>query len=63
MSRNLFKTRICERCGREFVVAPSHIFKEGGKYYCKWTCYTHRNDKTEYEESPMFGKAKEDEKD
>lgn len=35
---------ICERCGQMFIVAPMHRFKVGSKYYCKWTCYNHRND-------------------
>ena len=34
----------CKKCGREFVPAPLHRFKVGGKYYCKWTCYNHRAD-------------------
>lgn len=41
----------CRRCGRNFVPAPEHRFKEqiGGtlRYYCSWTCYNHRKDKTE----------------
>lgn len=41
------KTVICKKCGREFIPAPMHIFKDRHKYYCKWTCYNHRNDKTE----------------
>lgn len=39
-----FRTVICEKCGKEFIPAPQHIFKSNGKYYCKWTCYNHRND-------------------
>ena len=38
------KLVVCKKCGREFVPAPMHRFKEGGKYYCKWTCYNHRRD-------------------
>lgn len=40
----IFRTVICAKCGREFIPAPQHIFKAGGKYYCKWTCYNHRHD-------------------
>ena len=36
----------CEKCGKVFFPTPQHIFKDGKKYYCKWTCYNHRNDKT-----------------
>ncbi len=38
------RTAICAKCGREFIPAPQHIFKIGGKNYCKWTCYNHRHD-------------------
>lgn len=41
------RTAICEKCGQEFIPAPMHRFKVGGKYYCKWTCYNHRNDEPE----------------
>lgn len=34
----------CEKCGRIFCPTTYHIFKVGRKYYCKWTCYNHRND-------------------
>jgi predicted nucleic acid-binding Zn-ribbon protein len=40
----------CAKCGKLFIPAPEHIFKAGSKtgtnYYCKWTCYNHRNDNT-----------------
>ena len=41
------RTVVCQKCGKEFTPAPMHIFKVGRKYYCKWTCYNHRNDKPE----------------
>jgi hypothetical protein len=37
----------CKKCGKEFIPAPYHIYRDGSKYYCKWTCYNHRNDKPE----------------
>ena len=46
-----FRTVACERCGQMFIPAPQHIFKVGSKYYCKWTCYNHRNDKIKEDES------------
>lgn len=36
--------KYCAKCGKSFIPAPEHIFKCGSKYYCKWTCYLHRND-------------------
>lgn len=41
----IIRTAICAKCGREFIPAPQHVFKKNGRYYCKWTCYNHRNDK------------------
>lgn len=35
----------CKKCGKEFIAAPEHIYHEGTKYYCSWTCYLHRNDR------------------
>lgn len=43
----LFRTVVCKKCGQVFIPAPMHIYKDGNRYYCKWTCYNHRNDKTE----------------
>lgn len=34
----------CAKCGKNFVVAPEHIFIAGRKRYCKWSCWNHRND-------------------
>ena len=36
----------CAKCGKTFTPAPYHVFKSNNKYYCKWTCYNHRNDIT-----------------
>lgn len=50
-----FRTVVCEKCGQVFIPAAMHIYKTKGKYYCKWSCYNHRNDntkeKTAYENS------------
>lgn len=34
----------CPICGRRFIRAPKHLYKEGKKCYCSWTCFMHRND-------------------
>ena len=32
--------RKCSQCGREFVPAPYHVFKEyGGKLFCSYSCH------------------------
>ena len=39
------KTQFCRKCGKEFVPAPEHRFVDSfGRYYCKWTCYNHRDE-------------------
>lgn len=46
----LIKEKKCAKCGKNFIVAIEHRYKEHGKFYCSWTCYNHRNDdKTEGE--------------
>lgn len=35
---------ICPKCGKNFIPAPMHVYKEYGRVYCSWTCYNHRND-------------------
>ena len=56
MSEFKMRTAICAKCGKEFLPAPYHVFKYNKRYYCKWTCYNHRKDKTKeesaYEEKP-----------
>lgn len=35
----------CRKCGKIFIPAPLHIYKDKSRWYCSWTCYNHRNDK------------------
>ncbi len=37
--------KICHKCGKIFIPGAEHIFRDHGKWYCKWTCYSHRKDK------------------
>ena len=37
--------RKCGKCGKTFIMAVEHIYREGTKVYCSWTCYNHRHDK------------------
>lgn len=39
-----FPEKHCKKCGKLFIPAPEHIYREGSKFYCKWSCYLHRND-------------------
>lgn len=40
----IIKEAKCAKCGKVFIPAIYHRFKEGNKYYCTWTCYNHRYD-------------------
>lgn len=37
----------CRKCGKNFVPAAEHIYKDGSAYFCGWTCFLHRKDKEE----------------
>ncbi len=37
---------ICPKCGKLFIPAPLHRFRDEGRVYCSWTCYNHRDQKT-----------------
>ena len=37
--------RRCARCGKIFIPAYYHAYKEYGKVYCSWSCYNHRHEK------------------
>ena len=41
---NVFVEKTCRKCGKVFLPAIEHRYKEAGRYYCSWTCYLHRND-------------------
>lgn len=34
-----FKDRVCYECKKKFLPAPYHMFKDGKRWFCKWTCY------------------------
>ena len=36
----------CPKCGKKFVPAPQHVYKENKKTYCTWTCFNHRAEGT-----------------
>lgn len=51
-SIDYIRTVVCDKCGREFVPAPMHTFvveryhekSTRKRWYCKWSCYNHRNE-------------------
>ena len=47
----------CSRCGKYFIVAPYHLYKRKGKYFCSYTCYDKYLD--EMEAKKHQGKRKE----
>lgn len=34
--------RFCKKCGKIFIPAPYHIYRDQNGFYCTWTCYNHR---------------------
>lgn len=34
----------CAHCGKSFILAPQHALRDGKGFYCKPTCFLHRND-------------------
>lgn len=41
----------CGKCGKTIMTMPNYVYRAKAKngryvYYCCWTCYAHRNDKT-----------------
>ena len=37
--------RKCPLCGKNFIPAPEHRFREGNLIYCSWKCYNHREER------------------
>ena len=35
---------ICPQCGKKFIRAAQHIYKDRGRTYCSWACYNHKDD-------------------
>ncbi len=34
----------CPLCGKKFIPAALHIYRDRGRTFCSWTCYNHRKD-------------------
>lgn len=45
-TKNILPERICPMCGRAFILAPFHAYRDKNTRisYCSWHCYNHRND-------------------
>lgn len=39
------REKTCAECGKLFIPAPEHIFRVDGKWFCKWTCFSHYKEK------------------
>lgn len=33
------RVKVCNVCGKEFISAPGHKYRHGGKWQCCYTCY------------------------
>ena len=40
----IIPVRTCKKCGKQFISAVEHMYRDHGAWYCSWTCYKHRND-------------------
>ena len=40
----LMRSVVCKKCGKKFLPAVYHVYKDAGKYYCSWHCYNHKDD-------------------
>jgi hypothetical protein len=34
----------CPVCGKHFVSAAKHLYKDGKNLFCSWSCFIHRNE-------------------
>ncbi len=43
---NWFNEKKCAKCGKVFLAAPEHIYRDKGKseWYCTWKCFNHKDD-------------------
>lgn len=46
----------CPICGRHFVRAPKHLYKDGKRCFCSWTCYLHKDDEANSRNGERSGK-------
>lgn len=44
MNEDGLVTKICRYCGKEFVPAPQHALRDTYGFYCKPTCFLHRDE-------------------
>ena len=44
----MFPSRKCSLCGKEFIPAPEHAYRDrtgkNWRIFCSWHCYNHRDD-------------------
>lgn len=34
----------CRKCGKKFIPAVEHVYRDYRGFYCSWTCYNHKDD-------------------
>ena len=49
----------CAKCDKEFYPYPEHIYRVGRRWYCSWTCFSHRNETNNATGRPTKRKAVE----
>ena len=49
----------CAKCGKMFIPAIEHAYKDSRGVYCTWHCFNHRNDgKKDSQEKPVIQYSK-----
>lgn len=51
----MFREACCKKCGKIFIPAPQHIYRDSKGFYCSWTCYNHRREKKSMYNSKKVG--------
>ena len=36
---------LCSKCGKNFVPAAQHLYRDEENFYCSWTCFNHKDDR------------------
>lgn len=50
----------CACCGKIFVPAPYHVYRDGSKWFCKYTCYNKHLTEKENRQNQMKGGRRND---
>ena len=55
----MIKELTCHECKKKFIPAPYHIYKEYGRWFCKWSCLNAYRVRREQEHKKKMRERKE----